>query len=135
TPRGEANTLVVAVSPDGTRLAFASANVLQVFDVETGNEVSKVLGLRTGPVGLLFSPDGRVLAARTMDGGATLWEATTGREVQELGAPPRPQNRRPVAEVALHAGDTPCMAFSPDGKSLAVATTEIKQPTLSSAVR
>ena len=56
-----------------------------------------------------FSPDGRLLATATLGGGAVkLWEVATGREL------------RTFAGGATPAGNVPAVAFSRDGRMLAV---------------
>jgi WD40 repeat protein len=54
-----------------------------------------------------ISPDGKLLASCTDDGGARLWDATTGKELRSLPA----QRGFPATSVAFH----------PSGKQLAVA--------------
>src|SRR6266566_4414586 len=59
-----------------------------------------------GPVvALAYSPDGRTLASASADGTARLWDLTTGTLTATLQSP---------------AARAYCVAFSPDGKSLAV---------------
>jgi WD40 repeat protein len=53
----------------------------------------------------LFSPDGRMLAVRSGDQGVLLWDVSTGKRIRTLSEFPR-------------AGQ---MAFSPDGRTLAMA--------------
>lgn len=63
----------------------------------------------TGHTGLVlalaYSPDGRTLASASDDGTARLWDVATGRQVTKLQSP---------EERAI------CVAFAPDGKTLAV---------------
>jgi WD40 repeat protein len=56
-------------------------------------------------LGLAYSPDGRTLASASADGSARLWDVATGKHVATLQSP---------------AARAHCVAFAPDGKSLAV---------------
>jgi WD40 repeat protein len=123
---GNVSNFSVAVAPDGKTLAAASANVIQFYEVETGKELQKI-EVPTGLAGLLFSPDGRTLAARGGDGGLILWEAATGKEMHRIKGQPQPDNRRFVVATSRGGGEAPGMAFTPDGKALAVAMTEFKE--------
>jgi WD40 repeat protein/beta-lactamase regulating signal transducer with metallopeptidase domain len=120
----------VAVARDGKTLAIANANIypIHLYDVASGKETRTIEGVRSvfGLTSLLFSPDGRALAARTTDGAVVLWDTTTGQEVQRISAPTPPSNVRSVPPTNVRGGG-PGMAFGPDGKTLAVATTEFKQ--------
>lgn len=92
----------LALSPDGTLLAFESANdMVTVYSLRT-DHVVLTLGPHQAPVTCLaFSPDGSLLAVGTKDlsstnkqpvpsqaggSGATvyLWETATGREVRQF---------------------------------------------------
>jgi WD40 repeat protein/beta-lactamase regulating signal transducer with metallopeptidase domain len=126
--RGDAGGFGVAVTPDGKTLAVAGGNVVQLYEVETGKELVKIQGPPTGLAGLLFSPDGRTLAGRGGDGAVHLWEAANGKETHRINRGSQPDNLQVlVARLRGSGGDSPGIAFSPDGKALAVATTEVKE--------
>ncbi len=57
---------------------------------------------------MAFSPDGRVLATGGYDRTVHLWEVATGR---------------PIGSPLVHDDIVWCLAFSPDGQTLAVGTT------------
>jgi WD40 repeat protein/serine/threonine protein kinase len=95
----------VAFSPDGQRLATASADkMVKVWDLATAQPVV-ALKEHTGPVlCVTYSPDGRRLASGSVDGAVRVWNAANGQE---------------PFTVAGHIGAVPRVAFSPDGRQLA----------------
>src|SRR5215813_7183146 len=118
----------VAFSPDGRRLASAGDNCVKITDLETGKELLKLKNSRgMSYFSVAFSSDGRTLAGaqsmlkertsrRTGDtvittliyfGEVLVWDAQTG-----------------AIKIRLNDDDGPAwaLAFSPDGKWLAVAT-------------
>ena len=117
----------MAVSPDGKILALAGLNdkTAYLWDVEKPGETRRLVGDEQDICDVAFSTDGRFVATASMDGipeGAAtsvpaerreqdrergsvrLWEVSTGREA--LRSPAEGCSPR-------------CLAFSPDGKSLA----------------
>jgi WD40 repeat protein len=117
----------VAWSPDGTRLASAATDArdksgelkvsnarsidkpgeLKVWDARTGQEALTLRGA-TGPfVGVAFSPDGRRLAAASLDWTVRVWDAQTGQGPLPVGG---------------HQGSVFDVAWSPDGTRLASAS-------------
>ena len=94
----------IAYSPDGTRLAVASAIGIWIYDMSTGAEVT-LLTRETGLVtSVAYSPDGSTLVS----GGwhkIQLWDVRTGGVMHTLEG---------------HPGTTArALAYSPDGSTLA----------------
>jgi len=138
---GTANSL--AFSPDGRLLATASADVtVKLWEVATGRELQTLLGHTRGVESAAFSPDGATLATASWDGTARLWSVAQG------GATPTPQpapassgptmtpvppsasaispeNAAQVKQATMVKQEGKAVAFSPDGKLLAVAGHQI----------
>lgn len=129
------STPVVAVSRDGKTVAVSGGTAVQLYDIETGSELSKVQGT-AALVGLTFSPDGKTLAGRGADSGVTLWDVDSAKQLHAIKPPPRPMDNRGQAVVIRAGGnDPPGVTFTPDSKAVIVVTTEVKDQAVSSAVK
>jgi WD40 repeat protein len=99
----------VALSPDGERLAFDDYSGdearVRVWEVAGGRELLELpLGTSPAAVGfLIFSGDGRLLAASDTAGRVVIWDAATGS----------PLHAQPLQGPWFR------LAFSPDGRRLA----------------
>ena len=69
-----------AFSPDGLRLASASANDkgIRLWDVVEGKEIGRLEGYTREVIALAWSPDGSRLAGGSMDGMSLIWDVATG---------------------------------------------------------
>jgi WD40 repeat protein len=95
----------LAVSPDGRWLAGAGQNVVNVFDLETGDPLHRrFTGHEEEIYELEFTPDGKSVVTSGMDPLARVWDARTGRPLQAL---------------RHDKGMVRALAASPDGKLLA----------------
>jgi WD40 repeat protein len=110
----------LAISPDGKRLAAGGGTGVKtgvkVWDAETGKELYTFGGLSGEAFCLGFSPDGQRLAAGTRNfadqekargirGEVRFWDLTTGK---------------PAATWKPHGQYVKTLAYSPDGKRLAL---------------
>ncbi len=97
----------LAYSPDGKKIAAVGCGrAITLWDAVTGKEVCQFPN-RGQPIGLAFSPDGKILA--TTGTPCQLWEVATGKELRQLTG---------------HANAVRSIAFSPDGKRVATASAD-----------
>jgi WD40 repeat protein len=102
---------VLTFSPDGRTLYVQEGHRVLAWDTAACQPLGKSFPLDADQVvrGLALSPDGRTLACLAPDNKVWLWDVTTGRLRQE-----------PLAQ-SFGVG---IVAFSPDGKTLAVASVQ-----------
>src|SRR5439155_24052846 len=120
--RGIRDIYGLTFSPDNKTLAGAGwGNVICLWDIVTGKEIQRFTGHQGWIWSIAFSPDGKNLASGSADQTIRLWEAATGKQLRQFGAPGPPQ----VIIAPQQGGQQPnhvyCVAFSPDGKTLASA--------------
>jgi WD40 repeat protein len=107
-PSPAGGVYVMAFSPDGKRLALGGQEgLVTVWDLATQQRLLHLKGhlARVSQIG--FAADGKALVSGAADGTAKLWEFAALEESQSL--------------VQLGTGKAPWLAYSPDGRWLAVA--------------
>src|SRR5262249_3985015 len=103
----------IAFTPDGKTLAAGYTLLsddprhgqIQLWDVTTGQKLRSLPAPRA-VWSIAISPDGKNLAAGTEGTSAHIWDLASGREIHKLGD---------------REGRGRCVAFAPDGRTLAVA--------------
>ncbi|WPD24270.1 MAG: trypsin-like peptidase domain-containing protein [Candidatus Electrothrix scaldis] len=96
----------VAFSFDGNRLASDSSkdNIIRLWDIGSGKELSSFKGNYGRIESLLFSNDDKLLATGFTDGTVRLWEVASGKILHVFRG---------------HSGYAEYISFSPDGERLA----------------
>jgi WD40 repeat protein len=109
-PGQDQKILVVAISPDGRRIATAAvapgskSTTLRVRDVDTGEDIGPPVPIGSVVHRLAFSRDGSHLVSGDEDGDARIWNASSGAPVGD----PMP----------VTTGDVWALAVSPDGGTI-----------------
>jgi RNA polymerase sigma factor (sigma-70 family) len=128
----------LAMSPDGKTLAIVGIGsgdkAVQFWDVTTGKNIRSLKDKDTESVVsflFTFSPDGKLLAGMLAKNRAVVvWDAESGKVKSTCLVPRDDQNKKLGGNFVRLAGNAaPVVAFSPDGKLVAVTTTDIPDPT------
>jgi WD40 repeat protein len=116
-PRG---LTALAFATDGKTLATGGTDkAIRLWDAATGKEIRVLSGHGWSVAGLAFAPDGRTLASAGGDDcTARLWDVATGKELRCLVK--RPPTQR-IGNRTPRPPSVQSVAFSPDGKTVAVA--------------
>jgi RNA polymerase sigma factor (sigma-70 family) len=76
-------------------------------------------------VGMTFAPDGKALAVLLSDGRVHVYDTGNGKKLHTLAeGPPRPATPTHSLDLGNYSPDAPPLAFSPDGKTLALVPGE-----------
>lgn len=115
----------LAVAPGGKMLASAGDDgTLQLWDPATGKPGTKLTGPTDWQLALAFSPDGKTLAAGGYDGKLRVWDVAGGKRTLKVEAlPPLPANT-PKDAPLRSANVVSALAYSPDGKTIALGGSE-----------
>jgi eukaryotic-like serine/threonine-protein kinase len=98
----------VAFSPDGkTVLTGGDDRMARIWDVATGQPISKPLCHEGTVFAVAYSPDGKTLITASADKTARLWNAASGK---------------PIGAPIVHSGEVRALAISRDGKTFVTGT-------------
>lgn len=123
----------VKLSPDGKLLAVGSDdNLVRVYEVNTGRLAYELSGHSKAVVALAFAPDGQRLLSASLDQSGRLWSLATRKQENlfhfNIAVTTRP-GESPI-EALVRAGQISsghiqiaCLAWSPDGRTLAMGGT------------
>ncbi len=95
----------IAFSPDGTNMALAANQLVQLWSLDTWQRITLFYGHEGAIKQIVFSPDGSRLVTGATDGTARIWETAGGAQ---------------AAVLKEYAGRS--MAISPDGLLLATSS-------------
>jgi WD40 repeat protein len=118
--------VIASVTHDGKTLAvYLPGNAILLWDVDTGKEIRRFTPPQNPIAGLQFSPDGKLLAARSNNNSGVIFllDPASGKEVRQV----KPEGPAGGGVRNFGLGMPSSLAFSPDNKLLAVSEAEFDQ--------
>ena len=103
-------SMKLAFSPDGRRIATPGDDMVRVKDAESGRDLLLLVGHRSNVLSVAYSPDGNRIASAGNDRTVRLWDSKTGKELWVM-------HGHEDSEVSS-------VAFSPDGCRIASGGTD-----------
>ena len=103
----------IAYSPDGKTIAGGGWNI-RLWDAETGTYKTTLIGHNSRVSRILYGPEGKTIVTSSSDGTVLLWDLETGT-YKTLHKTTHPRN---------YPDHGPCIAYSPDGKTIAFRSTD-----------
>ncbi|KAF5337774.1 hypothetical protein D9758_016623 [Tetrapyrgos nigripes] len=101
----------VNFSPDGKHVVSGSEHIIQIWDVQTGQQVGNNLQGHTGSVkSVVYAPDGEHIVSGSHDKTVRIWKVQTQ---SQLGRP-----------LKGHTDSILSVAFSPDGRNIVSGSTD-----------
>ncbi|MFI0815746.1 WD40 repeat domain-containing serine/threonine protein kinase [Streptomyces sp. NPDC021098] len=118
----------VAFSPDSK--LFATGSESKAVDLwathSSSDETLAYFDPEAPATEVAFSPDGRMLASSSDDSDSNLTPKHSAKLWKVAGRDPEPYGRHEPLATLDHASGVRCVAFSPDGKTLATGSTDGK---------
>jgi len=106
----------LALSADGKILAsVGNSKAIRLWDTVTGQQLHLLKGHQYFIAAMAFSPDGKTPASHSMNGSIRLWDTTRGAQKHFCA------DYQANVEPTILVKECQSLAFSPDGKWLAVA--------------
>jgi WD40 repeat protein len=114
----ERQVRALAMSPDGKLIASAGDDrVVQLWETDSGKPAASLRDHTDWVLCLRFNPAGNLLASGGHDGLVRLWDVAAGKKLRDLPGTPVPPPKVPPEPVTILS-----VAFSPDGKELAIGS-------------
>ena len=109
----------LAFSPDGKFIASCGGDpIATVWDLRTAQVLLKLKGSDEPVKAIAFSRDGQWFASGALDGKIRLWEFPSGKLARTMGIQDALEGKATCSEIL-------CLAFAPDGRTLASGASEV----------
>jgi serine/threonine protein kinase/WD40 repeat protein len=107
---------VMAISPDGTRLATsfnAAGGAIAILDLATGATAGRLEGHRAWVSALMFWPDGKTLISASADRTIQIWDLELGQSIRTLRG-----HKHEIWSLAMSSDATTLVSGGKDGEVL-----------------